>query len=59
IEQDLLQIVDRKYWIDFSPMLILHGRERCPPRKPDCDDCELTAICPKLLQPSCRGAISG
>ncbi len=59
IEQDLLQIVDRKYWIDFSHLLILHGRERCPARKPDCDDCELNAICPKLLQPSCRGAISG
>ena len=59
IEQDLLQTVDRKYWIDFSHLLILHGRERCPARKPDCDDCELNAICPKLLQPSCRGAISG
>lgn len=49
IEQDLLQIIDRKYWIDFSHMLILHGRERCPARKPDCDNCELKAVCPKLL----------
>jgi len=49
IEQDLMKIIDRKYWIDFSHMLILHGRERCPARKPDCDNCELKAVCPKLL----------
>lgn len=49
IEQDLMKIIDRKYWIDFSHMLILLGRERCPARKPDCDNCELKAVCPKLL----------
>ncbi len=49
IEQDLMQIIDRKHWIDFSHLLILHGRERCPARKPDCANCELKHLCPRIL----------
>ena len=49
IEQDLLQIIDKQHWIAFSHLLILHGRERCPARRPDCDNCELQKICPKNI----------
>ena len=49
IEQDLMQIIDKQHWIDFSHLLILHGRERCPARRPDCDNCELQKICPKNI----------
>ncbi len=49
IEQDLLKIVPKKHWIEFSHLLILHGRNRCAARKPDCTNCEIEDICPKLM----------
>lgn len=48
IELDLMKIIDKKHWIDFSHLLILHGRERCNARKPDCPGCELNKICPRI-----------
>ena len=47
IETDLMQIVPRKDWIDFSHRLIWHGRKRCIARKPDCIQCEVAKLCPK------------
>ncbi|PKL42601.1 MAG: endonuclease III [Candidatus Riflebacteria bacterium HGW-Riflebacteria-1] len=49
IEKDLMQIIAKKNWIEFSHLLILHGRERCSARKPDCADCEINHLCPKIL----------
>jgi len=49
IEQDLMKTVDKKHWITFSHLLILHGRERCPARKPDCANCEIGQLCPRIL----------
>ena len=51
IEQALMKIVPRKDWIDFSHLLIWHGRNRCTARKPDCVHCEVTALCPKIGVP--------
>ncbi|HNV70936.1 MAG TPA: endonuclease III [Candidatus Ozemobacteraceae bacterium] len=49
IEQDLLKIIPEKHWIEFSHLLILHGRNRCSARKPDCPGCEVEDLCPKKL----------
>ncbi|HAE38948.1 MAG TPA: endonuclease III [Candidatus Riflebacteria bacterium] len=49
IEKDLMQIIAKKHWIEFSHLLILHGRERCSARKPDCENCEINNLCPKIL----------
>jgi endonuclease-3 len=48
IEQALMRIVPRADWIDFSHLLIWHGRNRCNARKPDCSHCELTDVCPRI-----------
>ena len=48
IEQDLMTIVPRKDWIDFSHLLIFHGRARCTARNPDCVHCEVNPQCPKI-----------
>jgi endonuclease-3 len=48
IEQDLLGLVPKSDWILFSHVLILHGRQRCMARKPDCDSCELRNLCPRI-----------
>ena len=46
IEQDLIKLFPRKYWTRLSHWLIWHGRRRCPARKPDCPNCELSTLCP-------------
>lgn len=47
IEQSLMKTVPREDWIDFSHLLIWHGRKRCNARKPDCIQCEVADVCPK------------
>jgi endonuclease III len=46
IEVDLIKLVPRADWANFSHWLIWHGRRRCFARKPDCPQCELAASCP-------------
>jgi endonuclease-3 len=46
IEQDLMKFVPRQDWIDFSHLLIFHGRRVCKARKPDCPNCVLNDLCP-------------
>jgi endonuclease-3 len=48
IEQALMNVVPRKDWIDFSHLLIWHGRKRCTARKPDCVHCEIANLCPRI-----------
>lgn len=48
IERALMRLVPRSQWIDFSHLLIWHGRKRCTARKPDCIQCELKNLCPKI-----------
>lgn len=45
IEKDLMKIVEKKHWINFSHWLILHGRETCIARRPKCDDCIIVKLC--------------
>ena len=47
-EQDLMGLLPRKEWIDYSHRLIHHGRQVCKARKPDCDSCGLVKICPRI-----------
>jgi endonuclease III len=47
IETDLMALLPPEEWIDFSHRLIWHGRKICTARKPLCEECKLSAICPK------------
>ena len=47
IEQDLMKIIPRQKWQWIGIALILHGRNVCPARKPNCAACTLAAYCPK------------
>lgn len=49
IEQDLVRIVPKDSWIQFSHWLILHGRQVCKARKPQCATCFLDEHCPKRI----------
>ena len=46
IELDLMKLVPREHWTDWSHWLIWHGRRRCFARKPDCGQCEVFRLCP-------------
>lgn len=46
VEQDLMELVQRKNWSDMSNLLILHGRAVCNARKPLHAQCILADICP-------------
>lgn len=46
IESDLMAIIPRSEWNDFSLRLIYFGREICTARKPACPDCWLAHLCP-------------
>ena len=45
VEFDLMEIVPKKGWTDFSSLLVFHGRYICKARKPLCDQCALTPYC--------------
>jgi endonuclease-3 len=46
IERDLMVLVPQNDWYDFSNMMILHGRNVCDARKPDCRACVVKSYCP-------------
>ncbi|MGC2246253.1 MAG: endonuclease III [Terriglobales bacterium] len=45
IEQDLMQIIPRERWTDFSHEVIWHGRKLCVARSPKCMDCAIEKLC--------------
>ncbi len=47
IEQDLIKMLDKKYWHWISHALIWHGRGPCDARKPECATCPINKLCPK------------
>ncbi len=49
IERDLMELVPQKDWIDFSHLLIAHGRKVCQARKPLCAECVVEPLCPSSL----------
>ncbi len=45
VEQDLIKIIPREKWIQFSHQLIWHGRRVCQARKPKCIACNMESLC--------------
>jgi endonuclease-3 len=46
IERDLMKLVPREDWGRFPHLLIWHGRRVCIARRPLCEVCVLTDLCP-------------
>ena len=46
IERDLQRLVPREYWGVFPHLLIWHGRRVCLARRPRCEECVLSDVCP-------------
>lgn len=48
VEIDLMQLFPREQWMMLAHLLIYHGRQICFARKPACDRCALSDLCPKI-----------
>jgi endonuclease-3 len=48
IAADLEGLVPKGDWIGFSIRTILHGRRVCRARRPDCEECVVEALCPRI-----------
>ena len=48
LEFALQDVVEKKYWTNFSHWLISHGRAVCVARKPRCEKCFLIQYCPQI-----------
>jgi endonuclease-3 len=46
VERDLMELLEPTDWHSFPWRLILHGRQRCDARRPDCASCEVRGLCP-------------
>ena len=47
VERDLMQVLPKKEWVQYSHRMIHHGRQVCKARKPLCDDCSMKRFCPR------------
>jgi len=52
LEFDLAEIVPKKNWMQFSNLLIFHGRSICKARRPDCPNCPIAKFCPAANNPA-------
>lgn len=48
IEYDLIEMVPKKEWTQFSHLIIFHGRYTCMARKPLCAECVVEGVCPQV-----------
>jgi endonuclease-3 len=48
IEHDLMELIPQEGWTMFSHRMIFHGRRVCFARKPNCAECTLKEVCPKI-----------
>lgn len=46
IEEDLMRVFPKRYWIEVGSIVILHGRKTCSARKPNCAGCIMNQLCP-------------
>jgi len=51
VEQDLMALLPKKEWVNFSHRLIHHGRRICIARRPKCTECPLLRLCPRIGLP--------
>jgi endonuclease III len=49
IEVDLMEMLAQQDWTFVGHALIWHGRRVCAARKPDCEHCELSGVCPSAF----------
>jgi len=49
IERDLMKLIPPERWFDFTYVLIDHGRQICQAKRPRCEECPVSDLCPSSL----------
>jgi endonuclease III len=49
IEHDLMRLIPKERWFDFTYVLIDHGRAICQAKAPKCAECPVSDLCPSSL----------
>jgi len=47
-EQELMQIIPKKYWHDLNNLLVAHGQNICVPVSPFCSKCFIRKYCQRI-----------
>lgn len=48
VERDLVELLPKKEWINYSHRMIHHGRKVCNARKARCEECSMKKLCPRI-----------
>jgi endonuclease-3 len=59
IETELMEVLPRDRWREYTHLLISHGRATCTARSPDCRECVLEDVCPSSTLDSETDLASG
>ena len=49
IERDLMELIPKEKWFDFTYLIVAHGRNVCTARNPRCGECVLKGLCPSAF----------
>jgi endonuclease-3 len=50
IEEDVCSLLPQEMWSRFSHAMLFHGRAVCVAKKPACDKCVVSGLCPSALK---------
>ena len=48
VELELMKLIPKKEWVQFSHRMIHHGRAVCRARRPLCEECGTADVCPRI-----------
>ncbi len=49
MERDLMELIPKEKWFDFTYLIVTHGRNVCTARNPKCGECVLKGLCPSAF----------
>ena len=49
MERDLMKLIPKEKWFDFTYLIVAHGRNVCTARNPRCGECVLKGLCPSAF----------
>jgi endonuclease-3 len=49
MERDLMELIPKEEWFDFTYLIVAHGRNVCTARNPRCGECMLKGLCPSAF----------
>lgn len=48
VELQLMPLIEEAEWVRYTHLIIHHGRACCIARRPQCAECQIQSLCPKI-----------